>query len=109
MTIKLAPPYSLWDVPGLAKAEGLEHLATLDFDQRAFPGYHHVTTQADAKALRVGSKKDATRCKVGAPHTPPHTPPHTLPHTPPHTPLHMLPHTLPHTLLSQSPAAQHQP
>lgn len=64
MTIKLAPPYSLWDVPSIGAEAGLKYLTMLDFDQKAFPGYHHVTTQADAKALRVGSKKDANRCKV---------------------------------------------
>ena len=42
----------------------LKHAATLDFDQRAFPGYRHMTTKADAKTFRAAADSEAKACKT---------------------------------------------
>ena len=64
VTIKMAPPYSLWGIEGLAASAKLRHAATLPFDQALFPGYRHQTTRADAKALDVAQGAQSRLCKT---------------------------------------------
>lgn len=64
VTIKMAPPYSLWGIEDLAAEAKLSHLATLAFDQSQFPGYRHQTTLADAKTFVAANKSQAKLCKT---------------------------------------------
>ena len=56
MTLKMAPPYSEWDITALAEAEGLIQVKQAPFDPGKYPGYRHKTTLKGASGLDVHSK-----------------------------------------------------
>ena len=55
ITLKMAPPYSEWDVPAIAQSAGYVKWRVSGFEFSQFPGYKHRTTLADAKHLDTGS------------------------------------------------------
>eukprot|EP00892_Ulva_mutabilis_P005241 jgi/Ulvmu1/3089/UM015_0129.1 len=64
ITLKMQPPYSLWGIPELALEKGYVHYSTTDFDQAAFPGYKHMTTEKNASALDTSSAKATKAMKT---------------------------------------------
>jgi len=62
VTLKMRPPYSEWQVELQAKRAGMASVRVLHFDQKQFPGYRHVTTEADAKTFVAASEKEARLC-----------------------------------------------
>ena len=93
VTLKMRPPYSEWQVEGQAKRAGLatgdlsllplyycfttsllllkkqkvdsvSSVKVLHFNQKLFPGYRHVTTEADAKTFVAATEKEARLCKT---------------------------------------------
>jgi hypothetical protein len=55
ITLKMAPPYSEWDVNGIAQSASYVKWQVRPFDFAQFPGYKHQTTLADAKKLDTSS------------------------------------------------------
>ncbi|CAM9923352.1 unnamed protein product, partial [Hapterophycus canaliculatus] len=49
VTLKDKPPYSGWNVKGMAKESGLVMVRCLAFDPSVFPGYRHSTTDPQAR------------------------------------------------------------
>jgi hypothetical protein len=47
-----------------AKRAGMASIRVLHFEQKLFPGYRHVTTEADAKTFVAASEKEARLCKT---------------------------------------------
>jgi hypothetical protein len=64
VTIKMAPPYSLWNIEGIAETAGFDLIATKDFDQKLFVGYKHKTTQKDAKTFQAAGNLEQKLCKT---------------------------------------------
>ena len=56
ITIKDHPPYSLWGVESIAAENGWRTIGTRSFEKANFVGYHHRTTEKEAK------KFDASHC-----------------------------------------------
>ena len=64
VTLKMRPPYSEWQVEAQAKKAGMRTVDVLHFDQKVFPGYRHVTTEADAKTFVAAAQREARLCKT---------------------------------------------
>lgn len=56
VTVKLAPPYSDWNIEDLAAQAGWVLVDTHAFDAAQFPGYHHRTTEKGAAPLDTESR-----------------------------------------------------
>jgi hypothetical protein len=51
VTLRDRPPYSNWKVEEQARLAGLKVVSNRQFDAKAFPGYKHATTLADAETF----------------------------------------------------------
>jgi hypothetical protein len=56
VTLKFLPPYSQWNVEGLAEQASFVLFANKPFDSSQFPGYMHQTTVKGARKLDTTSK-----------------------------------------------------
>eukprot|EP00823_Brevimastigomonas_motovehiculus_P006085 TRINITY_DN4803_c0_g1_i1.p1 TRINITY_DN4803_c0_g1~~TRINITY_DN4803_c0_g1_i1.p1 ORF type:complete len:383 (+),score=77.39 TRINITY_DN4803_c0_g1_i1:93-1241(+) len=55
VTIKNGPPYNRWGIEKLGEEAGCSLMEKRRFLASQFPGYHHQTTEADAKPLDSGA------------------------------------------------------
>ena len=58
VTLKMRPPYSEWGVEERARDAGFRTVECLHFDQKAFPGYRHRTTEKDAKTFVAAAEQE---------------------------------------------------
>uniref|UniRef100_A0A061S5U1 25S rRNA (uridine-N(3))-methyltransferase BMT5-like domain-containing protein n=1 Tax=Tetraselmis sp. GSL018 TaxID=582737 RepID=A0A061S5U1_9CHLO len=70
VTIKAVPPYSRWDIPAQAEAEGLQLSRKVPFRFADYPGYQHRTTEQDAVKFDAFEKKCVTLIFAATPQKP---------------------------------------
>ncbi|CAM9709817.1 unnamed protein product, partial [Scytosiphon promiscuus] len=64
VTLKDKPPYSGWNVKGMAKESGLVMVRCLAFDPSVFPGYRHSTTDPQAKEFDAAGARTSVFCRA---------------------------------------------